>query len=223
MRGTLGRRRRRHFLQGVFLWTGTKAPMMDSTQPLNHTFHEMNITVEMFGYQIQIYWDIFRSVHINLELAKVCNHGQRWFIKWHSKYLQVFNQRESYKWFERAHSLTCQLNLRSIRYKIKNFNNSPESCWTIKGRKTQPLHFSNFSVAFHALNPKFKVKASLSRARLASVIFPRHEIEKGRELSWVPHEIFCPPCISSSALLGRCSRKPLKAFKRINPLLLFHL
>ena len=50
MRGTLGRRRRRHFLQGAFLWRETKAPMMDSTQPLNHTFHEMNIAVEMCGY-----------------------------------------------------------------------------------------------------------------------------------------------------------------------------
>ena len=98
--------------------------------------------------------------------------------------------------------------------KIKIFNNSPEPCWTIKGSKTQHLHFSNFSVAFHALNPKFKVKTLLSRARLASVIFPRHEIE----LSWAPHEIFCPPCISSSALCCECAPKTLwKPSKELIP------
>ena len=130
----------------------------------------------------------------------------------------MFNQRESYKWFERAHSLTCQLNLRSIRYKIKNFHDSPESCWTIKGSKTQHLHFSYFSLAFHAVNPKFKVKALLSRASLASVIFPRHEIEKGRELSWAAHEISCPPCISSSALCCECAPETLwKPSKELIP------
>ena len=106
------------------------------------------------------------------------------------------------------------------QYKIKIFNNCPESCWTIKGSKTQHLHFSKFSVAFHALNPKFKVKALLSRARLASVIFPRHEIEKGRELSWVPHEIFCPPCISPSAL--SCEGAPENLWKSSKELIPFY-